>query len=269
MMITRRTFVRGLMATSGMAATGASILAYGADTHDIEQKTVRLSLGLGSPLRLVTLGDIHFDPLYDELYLEEVVRQLTALKADLVVFTGDFITYKLSRMHDLARLLGRAEARLGLLAILGNHDMWWGTERVARELENNGIRVLRNSSYELPGEKDFFLTGLESYWGGKPDPSVVSQTATSARHILLIHEPDPFAHLNDPRIKLQISGHTHGGQIRAPWIGAVRLPKYGQKFPQGLYNRDDRLLYVNRGVGTLKPHIRFDCRPEITVFELT
>jgi len=266
MIITRRTFIRGVIGTAVVAA-GTAIV--GCDTHDIEKKTVHLSVGLNTPLRVVALGDIHFDPLYDEAYLEEIVRQVNALKADLVAFTGDFITQNVLRVDDLARTLGGVEARLGAVAILGNHDMWCGPARVAQALRSNGIQVLRNNCHSLPGEENFFVTGLESYWGGHPDPAVISRTPANSRHILLVHEPDPYTHLADPRIKLQISGHTHGGQVRVPLIGAVILPRFGQNYQQGLYVREGSPLYVNRGVGTLRLHIRFDCRPEITIFELT
>ena len=86
---------------------------------------------------------------------------------------------------------------------------------------------------------------------------------------MLVHEPDSFAQLVDPRIKLQISGHTHGGQVRLPLYGALVLPHMGKHYETGLFERDGRKLYVNRGIGTLAPNLRINCRPEITVFELT
>jgi predicted MPP superfamily phosphohydrolase len=265
----RRRFIQGTATTALAAATGASLLAHGIRTHDLEQRTVRLPMGLNRPLRMVALGDIHFDPLYEEAYLAHISARITALQPDLVVYTGDFVTQHLSRMHDLAALLSRTVSRLGSFATLGNHDHWAGAGAVSAALEKEGIRVLRNASYPLPGEDDFFLTGLDSFWAGTPDPTILARTPATSRHILLVHEPDPFTRLDDPRIKLQISGHTHGGQIRAPLIGALVLPKLGRDYQEGLYARNDRLLYVNRGVGTLRPHIRIHCRPEITVFELS
>jgi predicted MPP superfamily phosphohydrolase len=172
-------------------------------------------------------------------------------------------------MHDLASLLARGTARLGSYATLGNHDHWAGAAAVSNALEDHGIHVLRNASIPLPGQDNVYLSSLDSYWAGRPDPSILARTPADSRHILLVHEPDPFATLNDARIKLQISGHTHGGQIRAPLIGALHLPKWGNLYQEGLYARDERYLYVNRGIGTIGPHIRFRCPPEITVFELS
>lgn len=238
-------------------------------THKLQQRPVHLTLGLKKPLRVCALGDIHFDPIYEVDWMEHIASSLTQLKPDLIVYTGDFVTGSVRRMPDLAEILGDAEARIGSFATLGNHDHWSGVKRVTSSLEHNGIQVLRNASIRLPEEDNFYLSSLDSYWAGTPNPKILDQTPEDSRHLLLVHEPDTFLTLTNPRIKLQISGHTHGGQVRIPAIGALRLPKWGTKFQQGLYLRDDRKLYVNRGVGTLRPHIRFHCPPEITVFDLT
>lgn len=265
----RRNFILGAGATALAAAAGTPLLIRGIRTHDVERKAVHLSLGLSRPLRMAALGDIHFDPLFEEAYIEQIAAYITELQADIVVYTGDFVTHHASRIKDLVALLSRSESRLGSFATLGNHDHWTNSIAITLALEKGGIRVLRNQWFKLPDEENVFLTGLDSFWAGTPDPTILSRTPKNSRHILLVHEPDPFAQLNDPRIKLQISGHTHGGQIRAPLIGALVLPELGRNFQEGLYVRDSRLLYVNRGVGTLKPHVRFHCRPEITVFELS
>ena len=268
-LMNRRNFLRGAAATALVTAAGSPFLLRGIRTHDVDQRVVRLSLGLNRPLRIAALGDIHFDPLYEEAYLDHIASCVTDLNPDLVVYTGDFVTAHASRMNDLATLLSRSASRLGSFATLGNHDHWAGAHAVTTALDRGGIRVLRNQSFQLPDEEGVSLTGLDSFWAGTPNPTIFARTPENSKHIILVHEPDPFSQLNDPRIKLQISGHTHGGQIRAPLVGALVLPKLGQNFQQGLYARDDRFLYVNRGIGTLRPHVRFHCRPEITVFDLT
>jgi hypothetical protein len=266
----RRTFVRGALTTTIATAAGASILSYGSDTHDLETTTVPLAIGLSKSLRIVTLGDIHFDPLYEEAYIERVSNLVTGLRADIVLYTGDFITAHADRVGHLADLLSRTGSRLGSFAVPGNHEHWTGLGAITRALEKRGgIRVLCNESIPLPDEDSFYLSGIDSFWSGKPDLTIFSRTPDDSRHIVLVHEPDSFAQLDDPRIKLQISGHTHGGQVRLPFIGALVLPKMGQNYDAGLFIQDGRNLYVNRGIGTLLPHVRFDCRPEITVFDLT
>ena len=261
----RRTLIKGLAATALAAATGTTIDAW--DTHRVEVAHVSLTLRLQRPLRAAVLGDVHFDPVCDEEYLRRVITQVTNLDPDMVFFLGDLVTGESSRYDDLAAILARAESRYGSFAVMGNHEHIAGATTVARALEKRGIRVLLNDSVPLPGEDDYYLTGIDSYWGS-PDLSVFNRTPALSRHILLAHEPDPFHRLNEPRVTLQLSGHTHGGQVRFPVRGALHLPILGRKYDQGLYTRDGRFLYVNRGIGTLPPHFRFDCAPEITVFEM-
>ncbi len=240
------------------------------DTHDLEVTTVPVRLGLQKPLRLVALGDIHFDPLYEESYIAQVVGTINRLRADLIVYTGDFISERLDRVAALADLLAKAQARLGAYTIAGNHEDWTNVAYVGGVLDQRaGIRMLRNDTIAVPGEDGVYLTGLDSFFAGWPQPAIIDRTPPDSRHIVLVHEPDPFLTLDDPRIRLQISGHTHGGQVRLPLVGAMILPKWGRDFQQGLYTRGARQLYVNRGIGTLSVHLRINCRPEITVFELT
>jgi len=265
----RRAFIRGAVTTTVVAAAGASVCAYAKDTHDLETVTVPFALGLHQPMRVAVLGDIHFDPLYEEAYLAGVIGHVNSLQPDLILYTGDFITAHADRMPVLGKILAQGSARLGSYAVPGNHDHWTGLWAITHNLETNGIRVLRNKCVALPGEDDVYLSGLDSFWSGTPDPSILSATPEQSRHILLVHEPDTFLQLTNPRVKLQISGHTHGGQVRLPLYGAVVLPQLGHNFETGLYRQDGRTLYVNRGIGTLAPHIRLNCRPEVTVFELS
>jgi predicted MPP superfamily phosphohydrolase len=264
----RRVFLRTL---AGASVAGVAACAYGEDTHDIEIARVPCKIGLRTPRRMVVLGDLHFDPVCDEAYLARVVDLINGLQPDLIAYTGDFVTSHLDRVHDLADILARAHAPLGAFAVEGNHEFWTNTGFVQQMLDRNaGIRMLRNESIALPGEDNVYLTGLDSFSVGRPRPDVVNLTPPGTRHILLVHEPDSFPQLTSARIRLQISGHTHGGQVRLPFYGALWLPKWGRDFQQGLFAAEDgRQLYVNRGIGTLACHFRINCRPEITVFELT
>jgi predicted MPP superfamily phosphohydrolase len=165
--------------------------------------------------------------------------------------------------------LRKAEARDGRFAVLGNHDHNVGADQVTAAFASSGIPVLRNRSVPLPGQENWYLTGLESHWSGKPNVACITNTPPSSHHLVLAHEPDAFDLLTDPRIALQLSGHTHGGQVRLPFVGAVCLPSWGKKYPAGLYTLGDRRLYVNRGIGTVDEHFRLNCRPEITLLTLT
>ena len=266
----RRAFIQGALTTTVAAMTATSIYAYSKDTHDIETTTVPLNIGLDKPMRVIAIGDIHFDPLYEVGYIARVVSLVNDLRPDILLYTGDFITANADRIDILADILEQGVARLGCFAVPGNHEHWTGIEHITHSLEvRAGIRVLCNETIPLPENDSFYLSGIDSFWSGNPDLTSFYRTPADSRHIVLVHEPDSFLQLNDKRIRLQISGHTHGGQVRLPLYGAMVLPKLGKDFETGLFERDGRHLYVNRGIGTLMPHIRMNCRPEITVFELT
>ena len=265
----RRTFVKRSF-VAGAVGLGASA-GYGRfiERHAVEVVPLELELGLPEPLTAAVLSDIHFDPLYETDYLEDVVARTNRLSPDLIFYTGDFLSRSAERLADLLTVLQKARAGVGSFAVLGNHDHKVGADRVTDAFTSSGIPVLRNRSVALPGRKDWYLTGLESYWSGAPRAASIANTPLHCRHILLVHEPDSFDLLTDPRIALQLSGHTHGGQIRLPLLGAVCLPTWGKKYQAGLYTRGDRRLYVNRGIGTVDEHFRLNCRPEITLLKLT
>ncbi len=152
---------------------------------------------------------------------------------------------------------------------MGNHDHYAHVRQVERVLEASGIRVLRNAIASLPRNDGWFLAGLDSFWAGRPDPAILAQLPPDARILSLVHEPDAWDVVRDPRIRLQVSGHTHGGQVRLPFVGALQLPTWGKRYDAGLFECNGRFLYVNRGIGTVTLPMRVNCAPEITIFELT
>jgi predicted MPP superfamily phosphohydrolase len=265
----RRAFVkRSVLAAPVAIAAGAG---YGQfiERHALEVVRLEVNVGLGGPLTVALLSDIHFDPLYETDYLEQVVTCTNQLAPDLILYAGDFVSRSDQRLTDLGNILRQGNARMGSFAVLGNHDHWVGAERVEAALASAGIAVLRNQSVPLPGRENWYLTGLESYWAGAPNTTSLADTPAAARHLLLVHEPDSFDLLTDSRIALQLSGHTHGGQVRVPFAGAIVLPSWGKNYQAGLYGQAGRQLYVNRGIGTVGKHYRVNCRPEITLLTLT
>jgi predicted MPP superfamily phosphohydrolase len=264
----RRTVVkRSLAATATAAVTGAGYARF-AERHNVEVVPVELDLGLPEPLTVAVLGDIHFDPLYETDYLEDVIARTNRLSPDLILYTGDFLSRSADRLPELMAVLRLARAGIGCFAVLGNHDHWVGADQLTAALTASVVTVLRNASVPIPGRKDWYLTGIESYWAGRPDVASLKNTSPHARHILLVHEPDSFDSLTDSRIVLQVSGHTHAGQVRVPLVGAICLPSWGKNYQAGLYRQNDRMLYVNRGIGTVNRHFRLNCRPEITLLRL-
>lgn len=276
----RRTFLKrlSLLPAAGVLGAGGSY-GYGTllERHQlkVEQHHVPLALGEKAPVafRAVMLTDLHFDPLYEEDFLAECVRRVNALQPDLVLMTGDYITSTTKRVEDFARVMGRLEARSGVFACLGNHDQWAGMAgRVAGALQREHLEVLQNQHTRLSCKGgEVVISGLQSAWGGVPDWAATSKGLTQKdRVLMLMHEPD-YAHAlkQDPRIVLQMSGHTHGGQVRVPGYGALILPKWGKAFQAGFYDVGQNLkLYVNRGIGTIDHHVRFFCPPEIACFDV-
>jgi predicted MPP superfamily phosphohydrolase len=267
----RRTFIKRGLATAAFLGCGGTSLAYADDQerHGVQVTTVPLHLGLTRPLRAALLADIHFDPYYETGYLGAVFRMLAASSPDIVFYAGDYVTHTTARFEEFGLMTGSVRPPLGSFAALGNHDHWSGRAKIRQVLEENGIRVLRNAVVPLPGNPGWALAGLDSFWAGRPDAGMFAREPADTQFISIVHEPDAWDTLTDPRIRLQVSGHTHGGQIRAPFIGAIELPSWGKKYDAGLFRRGDQCLYVNRGIGTVKIRCRLNCRPEITLLELS
>lgn len=265
----RRKFLKRAAVVSFAGTAAAFGYSRMLERHWLEVTTVSMDIGLGDAMTVAVLGDLHFDPLYETDYLARVVDVSNAISPDVIVLTGDYFSKSADRLEELAGLLGSLSSRLGVFAVLGNHDQRIAADGITARLASAGVVVLRNRSVPLPTRPGWYVTGLESYWTGSPDPTVLAATPAGSRHLLLVHEPDSFDTLTDDRIALQVSGHTHGGQIRLPLMGALALPSWGKKYSAGYYERGRRRLYVNRGIGTVDEHHRLNCRPEITKLALS
>lgn len=268
--MTRRTFFkRSLLASPLVLGAGALGYSRYIERHDVEVVEVDMAVGLPAPLNVALLSDIHFDPLCETEYLEDVIARVNQLSPDLILYAGDFVSVSIERIEELMAILSRGRASHGSFAALGNHEHWIDADKIESILNTAGITVLRNRSVPLPGLPQCYLTGLESHWSGRPSMRSIESTPPASRHIVLAHEPDSFDLLTDSRIALQLSGHSHGGQVRVPFGGAIQLPSWGKKYSIGQYEQAGRRLYVTRGIGTVVRHFRFNCRPEITHLRLS
>lgn len=222
--------------------------------------------------RIAQISDIHIGGWMNAARLDEVVDRVNAQSPDLIAITGDFVTRKsLSSMRVLGDGLSRLKARDGIVGVLGNHDYWTDPQVVRTVLTASGVRELANSVFTLRcGAAQLHIAGVDDIWMGQDRlDQVLAALPADGAAILLAHEPD-FADISaaSGRFGLQISGHSHGGQIVAPLFGPLRLPYLGNKYPSGRYQVGSMIQYTNRGVGMIRPFVRFNCRPEITIFQL-
>ena len=248
------------------------------------------------PLRIAALSDPHLGEPYMPLArYAEIVDAVNALAPDLIVMLGDYTAddnpYVTRRvpLPDFARVSARLSARIGVYAVLGNHD-WWedaeaqrrgsGPVRVQRALEDAGVRVLHNQAVRLDhGGRPFWLLGLGDqlalrHNGGDSLVGLDDLAGTlaavdedDAPVLMLAHEPDIFP-LVPPRVALTMCGHTHGGQVRLLGYSPIVPSHFGNRYAYGHIVEDDRHLVVSAGLGCGKLPVRLGVPPEITVVDL-
>lgn len=245
------------------------------ERHRIDTRMVRVFLrGLPhsfSGLRIALFSDVHLGFYYGPPQLLKAVATINGLAPDIACLTGDFTESDSSPgvLEPVVPILSRLKATLGKFAVLGNHDYRAGAGEVTRCLEKGGFRVLKNSHAVLKKENEcLFIIGLDDVLMGRPDPENATRGIPhDACKILLVHEPDYAGFANRP-VDLQLSGHSHGGQVCFPFLGPIITTRLGKKYVSGLYSAGKSMLYTNRGLGTTILPIRFLCRPEITLITL-
>jgi hypothetical protein len=267
-------------------AVGGGLVAYSGfwDRHHLEliKRTIRMRRlpEAFHGLRIAQVSDIHYDEFTEPYFVREMVRRINALNPDIVVLTGDFVTDgPLPRSVGARLSYPCAEILSGIqcphrFASLGNHDMLVGWPVVVDALKVHGIPTLVDSylPFERGGSRLWFA-GVRSSLEATPDlnRAMPHQATASEPVILLAHEPDyALEVVKHGGVDLMLSGHTHGGQIRLPFIGTPQpmLAKGGRLFVHGYFNVGPMQLYVNRGIGTVKVPLRFLCPPELTLITL-
>jgi len=275
--VTRRGFLRWLgLLTGSLAATGLGGWKYTSDVEPWWLALERIGVPIaGLPaalegLTIAQLSDLHWGKDVKAGHIARAVDVAMETHPDLIVLTGDYVTYSAFDSADCARELARLEAPKGVYAILGNHDHWTDPQVVRSRLEAEGLPVLINACVRVPvGEADLWLAGVDDVWERKADiDRALAGIPPGAVTVLLAHEPDYADQVVGRGVALQLSGHSHGGQVRLPRCGAPVLPMWGRKYPYGLRCVGDLWLYTNRGVGLIRPAVRFNCRPEVALVQL-
>ncbi len=219
-------------------------------------------------LKIALFSDAHLGFGLDVEKLADAVALINEEQPDLIAFTGDlYDDYSKSAPDDaeVIQVLAGLSAPLGKYAVLGNHDYGPLAHRRTDEiLSAGGFKVLYNQSVQLP-EYGLSVFGMDDCMFGAGDASAY-QPQMDYYNLVLCHEPDVFAQMQD--VDLMLSGHTHGGQVRLPFIGAAALPGLGKTYVSGLYEEGNGRIYVNRGLGTTILQLRLMCTPEITILTL-
>ena len=244
------------------------------DVNHVELTLPRLSAEFDG-YKVAHISDLHMDgTTMNRPRLQAHVDAINQEKPDLVIITGDFVTRRLQYVvDDLIEPLIQLSAPDGVMAVPGNHDYWieGSVERIRAVMESANIMDMSNRVYAIERESAaLHIGGVDDVVHRRARLDLVlNQLPATGCAILLCHEPD-FADITSAtmRFDLQLSGHTHGGQVRMPLIGAFVSPKHGHRYNMGLYQVHDLKLYVNRGLGTVTMPLRFNCPPEITILTL-
>lgn len=276
----RRLTRRSFLALSAASVGGLALYAGEISRHElsVEQLTIQLPRlpDAFRAMRIVQISDFHYAEFTEAFFLREMVERVNRLRPDMVLLTGDFVSFAPMPVSFARRCAPRCAEILSAIecplryASLGNHDYVVGPQYVAKPLEEYGIPVLINSSIAL--ERDgqrLWLAGLGSACENGADPArAIPRAAAKEPIILMAHEPDILPDIARYNVDLMLSGHTHGGQVRIPFIPPFHLPDFGKRYVEGLFRYGPTQLYVNRGIGAVGVPFRFRCPPEITVITL-
>ena len=276
-MISRRSFIRS---ATGVAGVGAALGGYvwGVEPHwlEIVRRPLRIDR-LPAQLHggtLVQLSDVHVGRRVSDDYVLETFGRVSMLQPDIVVYTGDFVSYQPGIVEYAARVYAHApQGRLATLGILGNHDYGpgWAHPEVAASLVTMlggcGIQILRNELRDVDG---LLILGMDDLWATNVDPATaLSAIVRDRASLVLSHNPDSVDLPGwNGYAGWILSGHTHGGQCKPPFLPPPILPVRNPRYTAGAVQLSGgRSLYISRGVGHLT-QVRFNVRPEVTVFDL-
>jgi uncharacterized protein len=249
---------------------GAGLYAWAVEPFWLEMTSHTVTAPVAEPLRIVHLSDLHTAGIgFRE---RRMFDRLAAASPDIIVVTGDVLTT--GRRRDVSpaeqravqEVLSKLQAPLGVFAVPGNWEYWRGLQDPTPLFAGAGVRLLRNDAVEI--RRGLWIVGVDDACAGRTDvEAAFAGVPADATVIALMHSPSPFPRVA-ARAPLVLAGHSHGGQVRLPFLGALWLPPETGPFVQGWYTSGSSRLYVSRGVGTSIFRLRFLCRPEIAVIDV-
>lgn len=274
-MPTRRQFLRGLIATPLVAVSAGAAYSrliepynYWISENDIFIRDLPSAF---EGFRITQLTDVHHSRILGISEVQRVVSLAQQTRPDMFVLTGDYSTTYRRYIEPCAEALAALSAPEGVWAVLGNHDHYTDPELTTRALERNHIAVLNNANTTLRrGSDSLQLSGIDDWtWNATDWSRAFTGLDTKTPTILLSHQPRVLDFEQTRNVALIVSGHTHGGQLKFPFLGApARLFTDDLKYARGLFRRGDTQLYVSSGTGVIGLPLRFGVRPEIAVLRL-
>ena len=220
--------------------------------------------------RIGQISDIHCGSFTHRNAIERWAATLNAARPDLIAVTGDLITSGDAFTEDVAAALSTLVAPDGVYACMGNHDYFCDAERLVAALREGGLKVLRNEGEHI--ERDgarLYVAGVEDKWTSRDDLTRTLAARDGATTLLLAHDPNHFTAAVAAGVELQLSGHTHGGQLAFPGAGGrYNLARLITRYTNGLFSDGRSRLYVSRGAGTTGPPVRLFAPAELTILRL-
>ncbi len=267
--LTRRRFLGRSLALCGALGVGATAF----ETVHLDVTQHRLPIrGLREPCRIVQLSDLHRSWCVSEGFIAHVVARTNALKPDVILLTGDFVTLHSYYIQSCVRQIRRLNARLGLYGVLGNHDykcdQWQGSPVIIEELTAAGVNLLTNRSERL--DNGLHLVGVDDYDTGNPDLNAAFRNVGLGETVIaMTHNPLMFNEMCAYEC-VTLAGHTHGGQVNLPVITRLMTDERS-RYLRGWFQERGRpgRMYVSRGLGLTTIPFRIRSAPEIAVFELS
>lgn len=276
----RRFLTTALGGVAGLGLTGIGTSAYvtQVEPYRLSVSEVRVPLphlpAAFNGFTIAHISDLHMGEWITLEHLSQMVALVNALQPDLVAITGDIASVQyFGLQNEITYVMDAFRAPHGVAATLGNHDHWMHAPTVRQAILDSQADLLWNTHMEIQRGNDIlYILGVDDVWEREADlfAALDGVPLRPVPTVLLAHEPDYADYVSEiGRVGLQLSGHSHGGQIRLPGIGAPVLPHLGKKYDQGLFSVGEMQVYVNRGIGMTTPHVRLNCPPEITLLTLT
>lgn len=220
---------------------------------------------------LAHLTDVHLGALSPPSFVEEIVHRTNRLNTDIIVCTGDYVHERntIEEIDKVWPVLSKLTAKYGVYSVLGNHDHWADTNRSLYWLERSGQNIRHRYQPIYKGRERILLGGAGDFWEDELKiDGIFADSDPNDCTILLSHNPDSVDSEFETPLSLVVSGHTHGGQVVIPFLGAPRLPVENKAYSSGLINTPKTPLFISRGIGWSTLPVRFNCYPEIAILEL-